>query len=74
MALSIVTAMTVHLGGLPRVDGEFSGPSTAVSRLDGFEPKVLRLSSPDRTVYASAPDTASAQFLSASSVRRSLGS
>jgi hypothetical protein len=60
LALSIVTAMTVHLGGLPRVDGEFSGPSTAVSRLDGFEPKVLRLSSPDRTVYASAPDTASA--------------
>jgi len=60
LALSIVAMTTVRLGALPRfVDS--SAPPAAISRLDGFEPKIIRLSPAGATVYATVPDKANPQ-------------
>jgi anti-sigma factor RsiW len=53
LAVSIVAAMSLSLGALPRAGAP--APPAPVSRLDAFEPRIVRQPRADLTVYASAP-------------------
>lgn len=57
VAASLVAAMVVSQAALPR-SRAFTLPAPAVSRLDAFEPRVVRLASSDPIIYVPAPGAA----------------